>query len=42
MSMAEDKKTEKKNISRREFVIGGAVVAGGALTAALPGELSAA
>ncbi len=40
--MAKDKKDEKKKISRREFVVGGgALVAGGALTAALPGELSA-
>jgi hypothetical protein len=41
--MAQDKKSEEKKISRREFVVGGgAIVAGGALSAALPGELSAA
>ena len=40
--MASDKKIEDKKISRREFVVGGgAIVAGGALSAALPGELSA-
>ena len=37
-----DNKDEKRKISRREFVVGGgALVAGGALNAALPGKLSA-
>lgn len=41
--MAGNKKSEKRKFSRREFVLGtGAVVAGGALSAAIPGELSAA
>ena len=41
--MARDNNNEKKKFSRRDFVVsGGALVAGGALTAATPGELSAA
>ena len=40
--MAKDKKNKKKKFSRREFVVGsGTLVAGGALTAAIPRELSA-
>lgn len=40
--MARDKKSEKKKFSRRDFVVGGGtLVAGGALTVAVPEELSA-
>lgn len=41
--MADPKNEEKRMLSRRDFIVGGgALVAGGALTATAPGELSAA
>jgi protein NrfC len=41
--MAGDKKTEKKKVSRRDFVVGsGTLLAGGALTVAAPEALTAA
>jgi len=40
--MARDNKSEKKKFSRRDFVVGsGTLVAGGALTVAVPREISA-